>query len=82
MKDNQSILTPTNEDKSTPKTPKVRRAQTIDINSLNELTFERFLNSDMNKFSAVIVGTEHKVFQPKAYYLFFRFLIFMHRSIS
>ena len=62
------------------KAHKQKTRQLIEISSINDLSFEKFLDTDMNKFNAKIVGTDKKVFSPKVYKTF-RFLFTCFRII-
>jgi len=66
MKDNNSTnANIVNEDKAIRNDTKSKNRPIVEMNSISEITFERFMDSDMNKFTARIVGTEKKVFAAK-----------------
>ena len=58
--------------KDDPANAKVKRDKKramAEISSIEELNFETFLYSDMNKFDARVIAVEKKVFQPKVHIL-------------
>ena len=42
----------------------------IEINSIKDITFQRFLNSDMSKFDLAVIGYEKKFLQYKVFAFF------------
>jgi len=64
VKDNQSNII-TNGEKTLSKSQKQRSRPIIEINSVHDLTFESFIDSEMNKFNAKVTGTEKRVFHAK-----------------
>lgn len=44
-----------------------KKQKIIQVNSLDQLTFERFLHSDMRKFYAQVVDLNHSLFGASVY---------------
>ena len=65
MKDNSFNASLQNDNQPQRKDTKTKNRPTTEMSSISDITFERFLDSDMNKFTARVVGTEKKVFAPK-----------------
>ncbi len=65
MKDNSANASLVGEDKAVRKDTKSKNRPIVEMNSISEITFENFMDSDMGKFTARIVGTEKRVFAPK-----------------
>ena len=53
------------EDPANAKARREKKRALVEISSIEELNFETFLYSDMNKFDAKVIAVEKKVFQPK-----------------
>jgi len=67
MKDNSFNGSVANEEKVSIKDVKTKDRPIAEMSLISDITFERFMDSDMNKFTARVVGTERKVFAPKDY---------------
>jgi len=71
MKDNSFNGSVANEEKVSIKDVKTKDRPIAEMSLISDITFERFMDSDMNKFTARVVGTERKVFAPKVTSLIF-----------
>ena len=65
MTENSAKASFANEDKAAQKDTKSKNRPIAEMNSISDLTFEKFIDSDLNKFTARIVGTEKRVFAAK-----------------